>query len=99
VTDPFNLVRGSDPRTSHESAELIVPHLNKLEEKVLAAMKVMARPITDLDIISYCDQIYGKRAESTYRHRRSDLVAKGLVYDTGETKWQQGRNRILWALK
>jgi hypothetical protein len=98
-TDLFDLVRRADPRTSYESAELIMPKLNDLEQKVLAAMQVMARPVTDLDIITYCNAIYGERAESTYRHRRSDLAAKGLVRDTGETKWQQGRNRILWALK
>lgn len=96
-TDPKTQARNTDPHTSHQAARMMKYDLNDLKWKVMEALCALGLA-TDLEINAYCFENYGGRAESTYRKRRGELAEAGLVKDTGHTRWQGGRNRIVWAL-
>lgn len=89
--------RSTDPLTSHLSASMIWRDLNNLEQKVLRAMEALGEA-TDLDINNYCDEKFGIRKESSYRKRRGELLAKGLIADTSKIKRQDGSARKVWRL-
>lgn len=66
--------------------------LTRLQRMVLDYLrKVYPSAITDHDM-----EAHFRDHRSTWRARRSELVAKGLVYDTGRRKMQDGTQRILW---
>jgi hypothetical protein len=92
MTDLFSLVRGSDPHTSHQAATAIMPKLSKLQKQVYAFI-VARGAVTDADIV----KAFPHLAESTARHRRTDLAQKGLVLDSGETRLVNGSERIVWV--
>ena len=89
--------RTTDPQTSHEAADS-VQNLTETQEYIL---KALVRPRTDVDIVEiYRNFKYAPRAsESGIRSRRAELVAAGLIEDSGERrKLPSGRNAIVWKL-
>jgi hypothetical protein len=55
-------------------------------------VKAGTNGMTDFEL----EEIFGNHG-STYRTRRSELTEQGLIIDTGRTRVQRGRNRIVWA--
>ena len=96
------LARGTDPKTSHDAAEQILPRLGKLQAEVYALIR-RAGPI---GITLYeIEEAFGNHG-STYRTRVAELcgkVAAGtacnppLVRDAGRTKIIKGRARTIWV--
>jgi hypothetical protein len=87
--------RRNDPDTSHAAAADITLKLRELQCAVLRyAADQSKRGFTDLEMIAH----FGTTS-STYRTRRSELVAKGLVHDTGERRaaGEGGRKHAVWA--
>lgn len=90
---PGNMARRSDPSTSHEAAEKIVPKLGDLQRRVLAELRAAgAVGLCDLELETRCGS-HG----STFRTRRSELVDLGLVRDSGRKIVLNGRNRVVWV--
>lgn len=88
--------RTTDPQTSHEAAAS-VQNENTIRHWVL---KLLDRPRTDVELVEvYRKMKYAPRAsESGIRSRRAELVADGLVQDTGERKkLESGRHAIVWV--
>lgn len=91
---PF--ARKTDPTTSHEAAAQV----DNLTATKQAILKALNHPRTDVDLISAYKSLYGApvASESGIRSRRAELVAAGLVQDTGaRVKLASGRNAIVWA--
>lgn len=89
--------RTTDPQTSHEAAES-VKNLTETQEYIL---KALVRPRTDVDLLdAYRNLKFAPIAsESGIRSRRAELVAAGLIVDSGERrKTPSGRNAIVWKL-
>lgn len=89
--------RKTDPTTSHQAAGS-VQNITATQEHIL---KALVRPGTDLDIVErYSNLKTSPRAsESGIRSRRAELVAIGLVKDSGERKrLPSGRNAIVWSV-
>lgn len=84
--------RATDPSTSHEAAGNVTKKLSDIQKSVLGLFEVR-REMTDADIHDY----FGGK-ESTYRKRRTDLAAMGLVRDSGRKRMQDGSNRIIWEI-
>ena len=97
MTDPRTLHRTTDPDTSVEAAEAIVPSKVNIQARVLAFAKV-DRPngFTDVELNQHFSH-----TGSTYRTRRAELVAKGLIYDTSRRKQHAPSKRwhIIWRAK
>lgn len=88
------LARKTDPVTSHEAAENIVDELRPLQKQVLEELRAAGSAgLTDYELEARCGS-HG----STFRTRRSELVAAGLVVDSGRKTLQAGSNRIIWVL-
>lgn len=88
--------RGTDPVTSHLAAES-VDSVTKTQEYVLRCLRV---PRNDVEIVNaYRAYKTAPRAsESGIRTRRSELVDRGLVIDTGRrVKLASGRYSIVWG--
>lgn len=108
-TDPLQPVRmkavarTSDPITSHQAAAS-VKDINKTHERVLEVLERYG-PATDEEIERYYYNLselfeWPKASPSGLRSRRAELVAMGLVYDTGERgKTASGRATAIWELK
>src|SRR3990167_3086237 len=78
-------------QTSVEAAKRIVPHIGRLEERVLIVLK--HGPMTDEQLDGY------RYAAKTLRPRRIRLTQIGLIEDSGETALTtSGRRAILWQL-
>ncbi len=91
--EPHTRARPGDPDTSHAAAGRIQHRMTDIQIKVLSYfLSIWPRAITDLDLQSYFND-----HKSTYRTRRSELVAMGLIVDTLERRYQDGSNRVLWV--
>jgi hypothetical protein len=91
---PFT--RNTDPETSHRAADSV----RNITETQAHILKVLSRPRTDPELIeAYRSLKTAPRAsESGIRSRRSELVARGLVIDTGQrVKLPSGRHAVLWS--
>ena len=89
--------RNTDPQTSHEAARS-VQNITATKEFIL---KALVRPRTDVDLIeAYRSFKFAPKAsESGIRSRRAELVAAGLIKDSGERiKLESGRSAIVWQL-
>lgn len=89
------LSRKDDPDTSHEAAEAISYRLSGLKMNVIRAMRDRER-FTQHDVMMACNQLFGWRAESSYRHRVTDLANLGLMRRTDDRIEQSGSSRIVW---
>jgi hypothetical protein len=87
--------RRDDIDTSNAAAEEITPHIRELQAKVLEyARSRGCDGFTDLDLNRHFST-----TSSTYRTRRSELVGKGLVEDSGNRVCiGQGRRHALWRV-
>jgi hypothetical protein len=90
------LARNTDPETSHQAAASVT-NITETQQWILKALN---RPRTDVELIeAYRNMATAPKAsESGLRSRRAELVAQGLVKDTGErVKLPSGRSAIVWA--
>jgi predicted ArsR family transcriptional regulator len=80
--------------TSCAAAEAIVPHLNKLQARVLDYLRGCGeRGATDEELVEAL-----RLSPSTARPRRIELVKAGLVRDSGRTrKTNSGREATVWV--
>lgn len=88
--------RRTDPQTSHDAAEAVT-YVTKTQTYIL---RVLKRPRTDSQLVEAYRKL--KRAprasESGIRSRRAELVAKGLVVDSGRRGLTPfNREAIVWA--
>lgn len=88
-------------KTSLEAALAIEPHLEPLEEEVLACFQGAGEHgLTDAELAYDHSCIFGKRLESTLRARRISLTAKGKLEDSGTVrKGASGRNMTVWRVR
>lgn len=92
---PF--ARTTDPTTSHEAAESV----SNVSETQKYILKALNHPRTDPDLADAYLNLKGapKASLSGIRSRRAELVARGLVKDTGDrVKLESGRRAIVWAV-
>lgn len=91
--------RLTDPDTSRAAARSV----NQITTKQNAVLVVLAEfgPLTDVDLIHhYAQTTYADtnpQSDSGLRTRRSELVERGLVNDSGhKAVLESGRSAILW---
>ena len=89
--------RKNDPATSHEAAES-VRNVRKTHEFVIRALR---RPAHDGELVKRY-QAFAKApraSESGIRTRRSELVAFGMIIDSGKrVRLESGRQAIVWKI-
>ena len=90
----MKLHRRQDQPTSIEAAEAIAPKLNEIQQQVLIFARNKEQGFTDVDLNKFFNS-----TASTYRTRRAELVAKGLLVDSWQREKINGRNHIVWILK
>lgn len=101
---PRPLARPSDPATSHAAARAI-DNLTAHQAAVLRVLRVTGRPMTDDDIaehyarwIASGNKELPEQTASSLRTRRSELVDKGLVKDSGQrAPMRTGRPGTAWS--
>ena len=86
----FTLFRRKDPNTSKQAAEIILHKLNKIQAQVLDFALHQKHGFTDKKMNEHF-----KTYKSTYRSRRSELVKKGLIVDSGRVE----NKMTVWVLK
>ena len=92
--DTRPLTRVSDPSTSHEATTHIATTMSDTQKLVLDFIRSRgASGCTDLDI----QRRFGNHG-STFRTRRAELTALGLVRDSGARVMQDKGRRIVWIL-
>lgn len=91
--------RMTDPNTSWEAAASVT-NVTETQQHILLILTI---PMTDDELIDAFDAMAGSNgwklaSPSGIRSRRAELVALGLVKDTGERRksWS-GRKSIVWA--
>lgn len=85
--------RRTDPATSHAAADSIASKRTALQEDVLLFALNHPAGFTD-EMLS---DFFGCRG-STYRTRRAELTAKGVIVPTGRrARLKSGRNAVLWC--
>lgn len=93
ATINFNQPAQRHSPTSIAAAEAIAPDSNRLRVKVLAAIREHGG-LTDNQGI-YVTGL----SPSTYRPRRIELVQRGQVVDSGETRLTaSGRKAVVWRV-
>lgn len=88
--------RRTDPDTSHAAAAEITPRLRELQLAVLDyAASRGPDGFTDPEMNAHF-----VTTSSTYRTRRSELVGKGFILDTGRRRvaGEGGRKHAVWAI-
>ena len=89
--------RNTDPATSHE-ATATVTNVRATHEFVIRALR---RPTHDVELVKRC-QAYAKApraSESGIRTRRSELVALGMILDSGKrVRLESGRQATVWQI-
>jgi len=93
--DLFKLFRKDAKDTSIEAAKSIQPALPNFESMVFEYATMRGKQgFTDEEMNQYFDTY-----KSTYRARRSALVDKGLIEDSGiRVKGPNGRNMTVWRI-
>ena len=87
--------RATDRQTSHAAAASI--DTTEVQRRVLSLL-LQYGPMTDEEILARYQSVHGPCAESSPRKRRCDLVALGMVKDTGQTRLlKTGRMGTVWA--
>lgn len=91
--------RHGDPETSHEAAEFISPHVQRMQRAVLefAGEPESADGFTDVALNRHFET-----TGSSYRSRRAELVERGFIRDSGERHTYgengKGRRHIIWQI-
>jgi hypothetical protein len=89
------VARRTDPATSWAAARSLDPTVLRASQKLVLAAMQDHGPMTDDDLIGLVPM-----SPSGARSRRSELVTKGLVYDTGKRETlPSGRRAIVWAAR
>lgn len=99
------VARSTDPETSHEAAAS-VRGLRASQEGVLAVFRDHPEGLTDPEVALAYDRAryyrpdaFPRQSESGLRTRRSELVARELLRDSGRRKkLTTGRRAIVWEL-
>ncbi len=93
----YEITRPTDPETSLEAAETVVPKLREYQEQVLAV--VCEGPGTHNDFIERFKDRHGYVSFSGVRTRVRELCDAGFVEDTGRRAQlaESGRNAVVWA--
>lgn len=102
LDEPRAHARRSDPSTSHAAAASLEP--DELRESQLAVLRVFqitgGRLHDDQMIAAYSELGMKPQSVSGLRTRRSELVDRGLVRDSGDrVRLVSGRLSIVWELK
>ena len=88
------LFRRDAPDTSIEAAVSVYPNLRELQLQVMLYAETQPNGFTDEQMNDYFNT-----HRSTYRARRSELVYKGLIIDSGrKQKMVNGRNATVWIV-
>lgn len=89
--------RRTDPQTSHDAARSVMD-LNGKQTAVLTVIRQQG-PMTDQEIAAAYRRTGGpKQSASGLRTRRAELVAAGLVIDSGaRSATDSGRLAVVWA--
>lgn len=96
----FARARKTDPKTSQQAADS-VRNITATHERILDILREYG-PMNDEQIADICEYQVQKAdmpyvSESGLRSRRSELVSRGLVVDSGDrVKMRSGRNSIVW---
>lgn len=96
------MTRPTDPETSHEAAESVIDKQRYTQRAVWTVLNAIG-PSTDTELIdryTYATQrhLVPRQSASGIRTRRAELVAKGLVVDTGQRHvLRSGRRSVVWA--
>lgn len=89
--------RHSDPETSHEAAASVTGR-TETQEQILYLLKVWG-PMWDQEIIARYAIAWADFSPSGLRSRRSELVKRGLVEDSGMRETlPSGRKSIIWRV-
>ncbi len=104
LLEPYKRTRRTDPETSLAAAESVTKITEK-QRSVLHVLK-LAGPMTDQEIRRTFSRWYhgedwqvSPQSESGLRTRRSELVRRGLVRDSGERrKLESGRMAVVWEV-
>lgn len=96
---PLPAARWTDPSTSHEAAQSIdVDSLRESQRHVLNALHAIGSG-TDDDIYNAMRRRNVVLSPSGARTRRAELVAMGLVRDSGDkARLSSGRWAIVWEV-
>lgn len=90
--------RTTDPQTSHEAARSV----DNVTATQIAIIGLLTGGLTDTDLVDLYRRnmrhgLVPLASESGIRTRRAELVARGLVQDTGERiRLASGRSAIVW---
>lgn len=96
--------RRSDPATSHAAAASISRRTQVTCQQAVLACLTMLRCSDDVNLCVTYERIAGHhgwpvQSQSGIRTRRSELVAAGLVVDTGrKVTLASGRQAVVWAV-
>jgi hypothetical protein len=83
--------------TSRQAADSVAPHVGKIQADVLRWFMEHRRG-TDEDLASGLEHLY-TNGLSTLRTRRSELVDKRFLRDSGKREANsRGRNMVVWEL-
>jgi hypothetical protein len=95
MSDFKKLFRRDAMDTSISAAASIYPDLKKLQLEVLVFAKHRPNGFTDEQMNEFFET-----NRSTFRTRRSELVDKGLILDSGK-RWAMtnGRNATVWMCR
>lgn len=78
--------------TSREAARAIRPAISALHQALLEVLREHPAGLTDEEM-----QAAASMQPSTQRPRRGELVARGVVVDSGETRpTRSGRRAVVW---
>jgi len=97
MNEPKAVARSTDPGTSWEAARS-VQGITEHQGEVLAAYRGR-KDMADEDLVLNLQRSGSKQSPSGIRTRRAELVAQGLLVDTGDrVTGSTGRRMILWGL-
>lgn len=86
-TTDIPMTRVGNKDTSREAASILRDALGDLRFQVWKVLsKAGERGLADFELRKACEAEMGKRPESTYRKRRSELSAMGLAIETGHRR-------------
>jgi hypothetical protein len=91
--------RSTDPETSHEAAASIGSDKIRVSQQIVLDLLRVHGPMHDRTLADVYAMLahLPPQSESGLRTRRSELVARGLVVDSGErVVLPSGRKAIIW---